>query len=313
MTVSRVLRGLPGASEATRARVERLAQQYGYRRDARVSELMRSFRKQQGAPYLEPVAVLQHTLHRHWETTLQEVAPFAKELGYRLDTVYVSKSTNPSERTQAILRARGIRGVLILPGMQDIRSGFQLNWADFACVVIGSSFLQDGLPRVRADHFQLVSECVRQLLRSNCQNIGMAISQELDERSGNRMSGAFLAAKHPRTAGKTARSLRLFGDWDVKPILKWIELMKCDALIVHHSEHYEALKQAAPELIANLQVGVLSLGTHDNKLSGMRENHELIFQNGLQLLSLMLQSRKSGLDRSAPILHVPGFWCPGTP
>ncbi len=154
MTVSYALRSHPAIPAATRERVLEAAREIGYRPNPLVSSLMAQLgparRKVGGAGTL---GLLHHATDFASSTSAQfmpGVRERAQELGYGTDDFFRRERGMTARRLSAILRNRGIRGLIIM------RMGFghlSLDWEHFCAVTHGYSMVKPDLTRVTSAHF----------------------------------------------------------------------------------------------------------------------------------------------------------------
>ena len=121
MTVSRALRNDPRISQATKAKVNRISRDLGYRPDPRISELMSHLRRSQSKRARETIAFIQILPETETGAPLytenREIAGLkerANELGLSIDTFDWAPLKLSTRALIRILHARGIRGAAIL-------------------------------------------------------------------------------------------------------------------------------------------------------------------------------------------------------
>ncbi|NJK91935.1 MAG: LacI family transcriptional regulator, partial [Blastochloris sp.] len=176
---------------------------------------------------------------------------------------------------------------------------------------LGSSLTNQGLPRVRADHFQLVSEALQQLFRAGYQRIGLIVDAGLDERSGRRLTGAFLAAPQRRSPRSlNASILRCRQDRPRCPAT-WLRRQGLDAVVVDQSSRLSELRALGLRIPHDLGLASLAVEHSDRDTSGMTQNVQAMAQAALSLLSTLLNQHQLGPTPHPPELHLPGLWNPG--
>ena len=131
MTVSRVLRNYPSVSDATREKVLRAIEQTGYRINPMVSAFMRYVRHTHSIPATEDIACLsmkpaatvseEHPALNKTQL-LQGAKERAAEIGFGLEVIEVGPRGVGFRRAEEIIRARGIRGIIITPDAQSAKS-----------------------------------------------------------------------------------------------------------------------------------------------------------------------------------------------
>ncbi len=167
--VSFALNEKPGVSAQLRAKIQRTAEELGYRRSHALSQALRAVRRQQTESYRETIGVISPGIALDQQPLTgpeREGAPAlaeerlrgflsrAEELGVSLD--FFGAAEMGIERLVKILQARGIERVLIEILFADYHTclKFAPLWQNFACVVLGAPDLTMlGGVAVRPDYF----------------------------------------------------------------------------------------------------------------------------------------------------------------
>ncbi|RRJ95037.1 LacI family transcriptional regulator [Opitutaceae bacterium TAV4] len=195
MTVSRAFRNDPSIPLSTRDRIRHIAEKLGYRPDPQISQFMARVRvsHQVGA---ETIAWL--TAHPNadgWKNNSACVAfhegicAHAAEIGYRIEEFWLAEPGMTGRRMSDILRARGIRGVLVAP-LYEIRHRLDLRWEHFAAATCGGYTLtQPHLHRACCHYLHAVRNAFGALARLGYERIGVAFSEEVS----NRLADEWLA------------------------------------------------------------------------------------------------------------------------
>ena len=128
--VSLALRDSPRISAKTKARVLKLARESGYTPDARITDLMRHLRKPRAVRERASFGVISfYDRLRPWEGSrhLGQVHAGmerrARELGYRLEPLWLRAPGMTPRRFDDILAARGLDGLLCF-GSPDFNEEF---------------------------------------------------------------------------------------------------------------------------------------------------------------------------------------------
>ncbi|NJK93427.1 MAG: LacI family transcriptional regulator, partial [Blastochloris sp.] len=137
MTVSRVLRGLPGASAQTRRRVQALARRRGHIPDPRITEVMRAFRRSQDPHYHETIAFIQGGPVPSFADVHAQLSKLAEARGYPVELFRLGDSAGNPRRLHRILQARGIRGLILTPDIRQSSPRYDLPWSHYAAVRAG--------------------------------------------------------------------------------------------------------------------------------------------------------------------------------
>lgn len=133
--------------------------------------------------------------------------------GYKLDTFWLHDPELYGERLNRILKARGIRGVLIVGLMKENRlpERFAATWAEQACVVTGVRTRNPTLSFVCSDHHALVIEAVEQALRLGYRRPALVVDEHIDNLVEGRFSAGMWRAQCALPASR-----RVPGFYDVE-------------------------------------------------------------------------------------------------
>lgn len=196
-TVSLALRHDPQIPAATRERVQEAAKRLGYALNPVVAHLMAQLRRSHtGAP--------RHTLalvnanrdkdafraHPTLPSYVDGVRRRAAQQGYGVDLFWLHDPQLDGARLNRILRARGIRGVVVVGLMDENRlpERFAATWRQHACVVTGLRTHEPTLSFCCVDHHALVLQAVERVLAMGYRRPGLAIDVRIDRLVEGRFS-----------------------------------------------------------------------------------------------------------------------------
>lgn len=180
-TVSRALRSQPSIPEATRRRIQQLAEKFGYKPDPMLNALY-SYRKgvtkSEYRPTLAMVATssdwMEHLACRLYHEGARRRA---EDLGYQVEVFVVEARKLSCQRLVGILEARSIRGVLTLP-ILDVSVSLDLLPQHFLVVALGYKFRSAQLNRVSIDHFSAMGQALEQLAALGYRRPGLVLRSE---------------------------------------------------------------------------------------------------------------------------------------
>lgn len=211
MTVSLALRRDPSIPAATRRRVTDAAERIGYRPNPLVSALMAGLRgrhpRGRGAHLIAYVDSFGTRANAQQRASLQRyrrgAAEAAERHGYRLQDFALGPDGLPPSRLERVLRARGIRGIVLAP-FPVTGSALTLDWSHFAAAAIGFSLARPGLHRAVNHQAQTAREAIQRLRQLGYRRIGLALSRhENDRAQKNWLSAALLARFEHESAALT--------------------------------------------------------------------------------------------------------------
>ncbi len=316
--VSLVFRGKPGVSPATRRRIERLAQEMGYRSDPYVATLMNNRRKGK-LPASSPVLAFASAYptregwRRHSETFVsyfEGARTRAEEKGYRLETFWLGKDGSAGKRASEILYARNISGVLVAPLPDNIHS-LDLDWARFHAVALGFSLASPVINRVVSDHLQSAMIAIDRCHQLGYRRIGLLLTRGNNQRVDRRWLAAFLMAQDRLPEVERIKPL-LVDEWDDILFRKWMNREQPDVLIAHTNDVLQdKLADLGLRVPNDIGLVALNMPSPDYPASGVFENPTRIGSRAADLLITGVESNERGLPGRPTTLLVDGVWLPG--
>jgi LacI family transcriptional regulator len=312
--VSLALLGHPSIPPSTRERVEAAARRLGYRKHPLVSALMSSRRNRQPVTAIRaalgfltseapPDSWRQGFLLRAIHTA---AVKRAGELGFSLEEFSAGDPAMRPERLQALLRARGIHGLLVAPLPGD-QTQLDFDVTQFAAVGVGMSVKEPAIDRVSSDHFFEAKLAFEHCQRLGYRRIGLALPANINRRLEQRWLSGYLLAQ--RSVAAAARFPPLMPETreEIAPGLNsWIARHRLDAVIF--SNRLEERMACAPT-----RVGLVSLSVRDDsgRVAGIRQNEHGIGEKSVELLVAKL-NRWDAPHRELPTLHLlRGAWSDG--
>ena len=215
-----------------------------------------------------------------------------------------------SARMTRILRARGIRG-LILHSLPAAGGRLELDWKGFACVTKGLTVSYPPVHRVVSSHYEDMQLVLHELERRGYRRIGLVLSEALSVRVDRAWLAAFLLHQNDRPDDQRVPALMTrsadeeahFHEWfsscgpDVilfsdQPIPAWVEKMKLRVPRDLGLVHLDWSKEVAP-------------------LAGLDSDPETVGEAATDLLVGQLQANEYGIPRHEKIVAVRGHWVAG--
>ena len=317
-TVSLALRNDPRIPLETRTRVRDFARRRGYRVDAVISTLMARLRNLRTTPVQATIGFITAWPTRNGWREASNLLRFhvgverrARELGYALDELWLNEPGMTGERMTRILRARGIRG-LILHSLPTAGGRLKLGWQHFACVTKGLTVVHPPLHRVVSSHYEDMQLVLHELAGRRYRRIGLVLSEALSVRVDRAWLAAFLLHQNETPPGERVPALITrsadeeshFQEWyaahrpDVilfsdQPIPAWIEKMKLRVPADIGLVHLDWSREVAP-------------------LAGLDSDPESVGAAATDLLVGQLQANEFGIPKHEKIVAVRGHWVAGT-
>ncbi len=316
-TVSLALRRDRRLPAATRRRIERLAAQLGYRRDATLGELMARLRTVRARPAHAALGFItawptrkgwgEAANHRRFHAG---ALSRARELGYALDEFWLAEPGMTAARMTRILVARGIRG-LILHSLPHPGGRLALGWKHFAAVTKGVTIVEPALHRVISSHYDDIRLVAAELARRGYRRLGLVLSEE----HNNRVDCAWLAGLHvhqrDQPAGERVPPLIAAPGGERAQFGAWFAAHRPEALLF--SDLPVPAWTGALGLRAPADVGLVHLDWSPELagLAGLDSDPEALGRASVDLLVGQLHAQEHGIPHHEKIVTIKGHWQDG--
>jgi len=319
VTVSRALRNDPSIPARTARRLQRLAQRLGYRPNPLVAALLSQVRSRKPRAGHTVIAYLNTWWPRPaWETSNTYTGQYrgavqrAAELGFRLENFWLREQGMTAPRLAQILKARGIRGVLIGP-LQNQTEAIDFPWGDFALATIGYSMHTPAISRACHAHFRGMYRAMDELIARGYRRIGYVSSSDFEERV-NSLWGAAYRFNQQRLGTKDRIEPLVFpSEADGAVLRRWLVTTRPDAIVNALPGVFELVAELdwrAPQDVGFVH---LDLPTHlkEAGISGIDQLWEIVGAGALELVANQLYTNASGVPKH-PVTHlIEGVWVEG--
>jgi DNA-binding LacI/PurR family transcriptional regulator len=313
-TVSLALRHSPLISEATRQRIQTLADRMGYRPDPEVARLMHHLRQRHKPRFKSVVVGLttvpegdeQQYLQRVWSGAVQK----AQRLGYGVSLVRAEVEDLRRGSFWRMLRNRGVEGLVLLPQRSALMLEENPEWNWFSVVVATHSIRRPRFHRVVPDQFGNTLSICQHLEHMGRRRIGLLLQKDSDLTVDHRISGA---VAWQNTLGGTEPVAPLVYDDDYAPKLAaWFKREKPDALVVGTEAHAHRIAKILRLTIPGRVVFAVTDGREPHVLPGMDQRPEDVGAAALTVLNGQLASGERGIPPTQHFTMIQGVWHDGT-
>lgn len=313
-TVSRALRDDPQVAAATRTLINDAARRLGYSPDPMLRALALYRSSLHPTPQKETLAFIWPEQTRaevarsaYLQRFLQGARARAATLGFALDAFHF-REHRPAA-LERILRARGIRGLIVGVFSQHGEARFNFPLERFASAALGGALQSPALHRVSHDHYQAIRITLRELAALGYRRIAFAVSEVLEEAVDRRYSMSFLA-HHPLGAKKAAKLLHV-GLIDDATLLSFIDAHRPEVLIATYSLSLDApfLQRPDGTRLPHVSLDVIP-GTVPH--TGIDQQTEFNAANAVDLVAEQVLHGSSGLPLIQKKVYSDGTWCPGS-
>lgn len=322
-TVSLALRGDRSISTATRERVRATAERLGYKPNALVAQLTAQLRSRRGAGFQAKLALLnahrdQGAFRTH-ATIPAYVAGCRRrgaQLGYDFDEFWLHEPAQRSEALLRILRARGIRGAIVIGLMERNQLPAHLApiWDELPCVVTGVRTRGPALSFSCVDHHDLVIQACERALALGYRRPALVVDRRIDRLVEGRFSGAMLTAQQALPAN---RRLPAFLDLeaarqDPEVFFAWFRRHRPDVLLSLYNVVFPWLKHLGCNVPAD--VGVIQLEWRESQaeVAGMNQHNDAVGEAAVDMVVGQLHRNECGVPAFPRATLIGASWVDGT-
>ena len=182
--------------------VKDTAKSLGYQKNSMVSKMMSHMRKSTIGNFRETIALLngnrdKNAFKNHSTLPIykKSVMKEASELGYNVDEFWLLDPNLNCKKLSAILRARGIRGGIIMGHTEDcVFKSYAKIWNDFKIVSVGISVHNPAYELVCSNQFEVSRKAVERLVELTFRRPAIVVDKEIDYLVDGRFYGGFFSA-----------------------------------------------------------------------------------------------------------------------
>ncbi|WP_245844113.1 LacI family DNA-binding transcriptional regulator [Nibricoccus aquaticus] len=321
-TVSLALRHDPQIPAHTRKRIAKIAKTMGYTKNPVVAQLMTELRKAHPAGYRRTLALLNanqdgrafksHPTVPAYVTGCRRRAEFH---GYKLDEFWLHDPELNGDRLDRILKARGIRGALIVGLMKEnqLPERFGSTWQNHACVVTGVRTRLPTLPFCCVDHHALVLQAMEQARALGYERPALVVDEHIDRLVDGRFGSGMWVAQQ----GLAVKN-RVEGFFQVEEARKdpalfagWLKEAKPDVIFtLYHvvKTWIEGLGMKVPR-----DIGLIQLEHREEckDWAGMDQHNDQTGEGAVDMLVGMVHNNEIGLPDFPRATLISGSWVEG--
>jgi LacI family transcriptional regulator len=316
--VSLALRNHPSLPRKTRARIQKIAQEIGYRPNPLVSALMRY---QRSVKTVKPTGmtiafVSKFSRRDPWKLYLSPdliagAAATAQNQGYQLEEFWMGDLGMSSQRLWNVLYQRGIRGMIIAP-LPTARGHLYFDWTHFSAVTIGYTMAWPALHRVSTHRYEAMLMAVRRLRRIGYRRLGLALDINQDARVNHQWAAAFdWTQRRAKPAQRTELFLVRNQDWTERNFSTWFIKNLPEVVLGYDSIIVDWLKKLGKRVPDD--VGFFHLWNPDQsgQYAGLYHNPPAIGAAAVDFLIGLVQRNETGIPPSPQTLLLSPVWVDG--
>jgi LacI family transcriptional regulator len=310
MTVSRALRDEPCIPVQTRERIKQVAETLGYRPNPLVSALMASLRA--GAPpaqsatlaYLSTYPLESDFGRYQYIREMREGAEArARALGFHLEEFNRPALGIDARRAGEILRARGIRGVVLSPLYRSTR--LEMDLSPFAVAAIGSSMPRPEVHRAQSHFPRNLALALRQLRRRGFRRIGLAVDRFGEIRTEHLLTALMLRYQDTRKDPTEIVPSLVFPRLERDAVLAWADRWQPEVILGFNYQIPWWLRQEGRR---SVRFANLNHGDGDGADFGVDQEPRRIAAAAVDLVVEQLYANTTGLPSHPKTVLCAGKW-----
>ncbi len=307
-TVANALRGDASVAVATAERIRAVAAEVGYESNRFVTGLMSAMRRSQTTGFhgvLASIEFAEPERPAHGPFHLELVAGArgrAAALGFKLEEFVVGVRRLTLARLDAVLKARGIHGVVVLPAWRAPDLG-ALDWASLAAVAADRMPTAIQLHSVCCDHYSSMYHLLESLERRGYRRPGLILETGRDERVLMRRSAALHAFQQRLPRSRRVPLLEAPA-LDREVFDSWFRRHRPDVVLAHEPEVLDFLEAddvAVPDACGFV---CLNLAKTKRPCAGLDLQPRLIGARSVELLVAQLQQNARGVPECPSVLTL---------
>lgn len=314
-TISNALRGKGRVAKETLARVRRAAEAAGYAHNALAGALMSELRQSRGQTFRGVIATVdkdepERAPHGPFHAELVAgIRKRAEELGYRLEEFSVGGKERSLKRLEAILDARGIQGVVILPSWHE-PDWAGLDWSRRAGVYTDYIIRKPELNCVTTDPYKSMVETLERLAERGYRRPGLFIEKARDSRTHFRFCAPFqpgLRDVHVREAVPPL----LVEERDRDTFARWFSRYRPDVVLSHFNDALDWMKELGARVPETHGFVSLNMLYREQPCAALDLQPQLIGARSLDILTGLLQRQELGVPSWPTLTTVSARWVEG--
>lgn len=328
-TVSRALRNDHRLPVETRERLNRLAEELGYRPNPLVSALIAGRKKRhrsrsavRDASSEQPGSVLafltmwekrgQWRRARQYAEVFEAMKRGAWKRGYGLEEFWLREKGMTAGRLERILLARGIRGIVVCPlpgGLHEL----EFDFSRFSSVALGYTLHEPRLDHVAYDYPMVLKIAVQHLRQRGFSRLGFVTTSHTSNRVAHLSLGAFLAERHldqRRFMSPLVLGSGLAEETETR-VETWIREKCPDVVITPTQAECVAVREIAKRMGISIpgDLSLICLDCHvDTKDGGMMRDTEAEARAVIELLTSRVERGQEGIPATPQTILIGGHW-----
>lgn len=316
-TVSLALRNSPKLNADTRARVQALAKEMGYRPDPMLSALNARRHANRPVQFKATIAWIHNWPNPAHLYGCKEFYEYyvgacerADERGYHVEEFSLCAPGITIPRLHRILSARNIQGVLLAPQPEAGRF-LDLKYSEISAVSFGFSMHPALLHLVTNHHYHTMSTLLQKAIELGYRKPALCIPKEWNLKVASVWQSVLLLFQEEQSGLKKIPPF--WAPWGSpldENFHRWITTYKPD-LLISTSDTARAVKKLGFRIPEDIAFASPFLNRDEPVLSGMHQNDRAIGQKAVDMVIGMLQRGETGIPETPVRMMVESTYHPG--
>lgn len=312
-TVSMALRNHREISDSLCQKVQKTAQDMGYRNNPLLSAHMANVRKAKAVNYRANLAFLygwskQNALTQ--EPILAQIYNAARksanERGFSLEPFWLNDPEMTPESCLRILVSRGVHGIFVAP--YEKAQALALDLSNFAAVTLGYSLHSPKIHRVCHDNYSAIWDAMERLSNKGKQRIGLALEIDANTKAFHQwLAGVNVFLQMNASEVEPLKPL-LSNKLNETDFIEWLRQETPDVVLATDARVGKWLKQVETEF--SHEIGLVSLATtdFDYAVSGIDHQFAQLADTAVELLANQVYHNQRGIPPQQKTVILPGRW-----
>jgi LacI family transcriptional regulator len=321
-TVSLALRDDPQLPPATRERIQRVAAEMGYEPNAVISHLMAQLRARHPPRFQAKLALVNanrsaDAFRRHptIPAYVEGCQRRAAKLGYGFDQFWLHSPALKAESWLRVLRARNIKGILLVGLMDTNRLPASLApvWDALPTVVTGVRTREPALSFSCVDHHNLALTAFEKALLLGYRRPALVLDEVIDRLVECRFSAGFLTGQQTLPVSRRIPAFTHFSDTRKAPALfhAWLKQHQPDALFILYNDVLDWLKARGVRVPGDVAVIQLEWRSTRPQIAGMNQHNDITGEAAVDMLVSQIHHNDRGVPAFPRATLIGATWMEG--
>ena len=316
--VSMALRDHASIPESTRERVRKIAAELGYAPDPALSALAAHRNNLRMCSDFSVIGLISNWKERDGWTRLksaQEIIEGARaralQLGFTLQHLWAGEEGLSPKRFSQILKARGIRSIILAP-FEEYENSFELDWDAFSVVTIEKPALYPHFHHIMQNQYSDYLLCWEKLRSRGYSRVGLVVRSDLADRASHQWEAAHsYAQSQAESRLDPIPILNLGKSQKADTIRTWLHRYRPQAVISRCDYFFEAAEAEGIEVPEDVAYVSLNISDDRSGVSGIYQHRKTMGATAIDVLNSLLQRNQRGPNEVYIGTQIDGSWRKG--